>query len=163
MHKIILLCLTMLWSNVYARSSNGDRAAGIVQMTLNRPGMQIIDMVQVYEAARKASIKHNVPERLILAIAFVESSYRLNAVNRGSNDYGIMQVNIWHVKRSKLSIKRLTTDIDYSFDKGVEILKWFYDTYPLDEAIMRYNCGTRPSCIKWKRVKKYLDKTRRSM
>lgn len=109
------------------------------------------------------SSKHRVPANVITAIYMVESSYRLNAVNKRSDDFGIGQVNKWHIKHSKLNQDRLLTDLNYSVEQSILIFKWFYKTYPLEEAIPRYNCGVKKKCITWKSVKRYLRLVRRYM
>lgn len=133
------------------------------QILSNQPSVSIEHAAKVYDAAAKYSRVYGVPVNLILAIMNVESSYKLNAVNAASDDYGIMQVNEYHVRKSKLNKQRLLTDLDYSVKHGVRVLQWFYQTYPLDEAIMRYNCGTRKQCTKWFWVKRYLKKVKESM
>ena len=133
------------------------------QIEKNKPGLQSEYVDTMISAATIACDKYGIPVNIIMAIAFVESSYILDAVNGKSNDFGIMQVNQWHVDRSELDKQKLLTDMDYSFYHGVRIFSWFYRTYPLEEAIARYNCGTRPNCIQWVSVKKYVDKVRSAL
>lgn len=128
------------------------------QILLNSSGIEEIEARLIADAIVKVSGKYRVPGNVISSIAFVESSYKLDAVNKASNDYGIMQVNDWNVKALKLDKARLLTDLEYSLDAGVQILAWFVKRYPLREAIMRYNCGTKPSCVQSPSVKKYLSK-----
>jgi hypothetical protein len=109
------------------------------------------------------SSEHRVPANVITAIFMVESSYRLNAVNKRSDDFGIGQVNKWHIKHSKLDKDRLLNDLNYSVEQSIIIFKWFYKTYPLHEAIKRYNAGTKKEAIHWKPVKRYLRLVRRYM
>ena len=129
----------------------------------NRASLPVIKASEIAKVILEVSAKYKVPAFLVSAIANVESSYRLNAVNKGSSDYGIMQVNAWNVRKLKLDKARLLTDLKYSVDAGVSILAWFVKKYPLDEAIMRYNCGTRPSCVRLPQVKRYLRKVKGSM
>ena len=145
------------------RTEEDNRVLGKMQILTNKKHMQGKLVHKIYESARKAAGKYKVPLNIILAIAFVESSYRLNVINSGSNDYGIMQVNQYHVRVSNLDKFRLLNDMDYSFEHGVRIFSWFYKRYPLDEAISRYNCGTAKRCINWKHVKNYVAKVKRSM
>jgi soluble lytic murein transglycosylase-like protein len=163
--KSLLLISMLLCGNAWGKYIKPGLGGvhNLLQIVENKQNMSSDYALRIHRAAVKASNKHEVPLGLILAIAFVESSYKLGAVNKSSNDYGIMQVNSWHIDRSNLDKQRLLTDMDYSFDQGTKILKWFYDTYPLEEAIKRYNCGTRKNCINWKKVKKYLDKVQKAM
>lgn len=136
---------------------------GLVQVINNKPMIARDTAKEIVVSAGKAAKKYGIPLNVVLAIAFVESSYVLNSVNKASDDYGIMQVNQWHVKKSKLKVYKLLTEYDYSFEHGVRIFSWFYRKYPLDEAIARYNCGTRKSCPTWSKVKKYVDKVKGAM
>ena len=145
------------------RTDEIDKSLAVAQIVANHPRLGIEYAGKVVAAASKASEEFNIPLNIVLAIAYVESSYKLNAVNEVSNDYGIMQVNDWHVKKSRLSKIKLMSDLDYSFYHGVRIFSWFYQRYPLDIAIGRYNCGTRHSCVKTSYVKKYIDKVKKSM
>ena len=122
-----------------------------------------VNLGRLFRAAHKASVTFKVPVTLIIAIARVESSYRLGAVNPKSKDYGIMQINEYHVKRGNLNRDKLLGDLEYSFYHGVRVFSWFYKTYPLEEAIMRYNCGTRKGCTGLASVKDYLSKVQGAM
>lgn len=137
--------------------------AGVDQVQSNRPNLDRSKAFAVAVSANRAARKFKIPLNIVLAIAYVESGYDVSAVNSSSNDYGIMQVNAWHLKRSKLDKQKLLTDMDYSFYHGVRIFKWFYDRYPLEEAIRRYNCGTSKNCINYRRVKNYLTKVRKAL
>lgn len=150
-------------SYVPFRDGNDDIMLGLLQILTNHGSISSRVATKIARSAVKASKEHEVPVNVVLAIAFVESSYQLNAVNKGSNDYGIMQINQWHINKSKLDKEKLLTDLDYSFHHGVRIFKWFYHKYPLDEAVRRYNCGTAKNCIKWKSVVRYLDKVKKAM
>lgn len=96
---------------------------------------------------------------LVLSIIRVESNYKVGAVNSKSSDYGLMQVNNWHVKKKGLSKERLLTDVSYNMQEGCKILSYFVGRYNnIDEAIARYNCGTKASCVDWDGPKDYLKK-----
>ena len=98
-----------------------------------------------------------ISTNLVLSIIKVESDFKVNAYNKRSRDFGLMQINQWHVKKQKLSIYRLITDVDYNIKYGCEILGWFVDKYSyLGEAIGRYNCGVKPSCIQYQMNRRYV-------
>lgn len=98
-------------------------------------------------------------ENLVLAIIRVESNFKIGAVNRHSSDYGLMQVNDWHVRKKSLSTQKLLADASYNMKHGCDILRYFTTRYNnMDEAIKRYNCGTKASCVQWDGPKKYLKK-----
>lgn len=117
-------------------------------------------LVAAFLAAEK---KFGVPAVILQAIAFVESSYVLNAVNKQSNDYGLMQINVYNIKHYGFDKKRLLTDLHYSVNAGAQVFRWFYRRYNLDEAIGRYNCGTLPSCINKKSVVRYIKRVKKGM
>lgn len=96
------------------------------------------------------------PADITLAIIMTESSFKTNAYNKHTKDYGLMQINAFHVRKRKLSRERLLRDVTYNVMHGCQIFNWFYKTYPLNEAIMRYNVGTRKNAIKSKAAKRYL-------
>lgn len=158
MHKILLISFLISFNvNAIVLFSN-NQSEYLDQIYSNAPSLPASYAQKLINAASNASMKHSVPIRFILAIAFIESSYRLNAYNPKSNDFGLMQINKWHVKRSKLDKTRLLTDMYYNMDHGARIFSWFYRKYPLEEAVGRYNCGTRKSCINNKAVLQYVDR-----
>ena len=98
-------------------------------------------------------------ENLVLSIIRVESNFKIKAYNPRSADYGLMQVNNWHVKRKALSKQKLLLDASYNMKHGCDILRYFVTRYSnMEEAIKRYNCGTKASCVEWDGPKKYLKK-----
>jgi soluble lytic murein transglycosylase-like protein len=93
-----------------------------------------------------SGLKHGVDPRLLAAIGFVESRYFVGAVNKRSNDWGLMQVNSYNIKAMKLSKRRLLTDVEYSIDSGARILAYFQKRYKKSEPntwMCRYNIGSR--------------------
>ena len=133
------------------------------QIIKNKPGINTEYAEALSHVFAKACKEYKLPCHVIVAISFVESSYVVEAINARTKDYGLMQVNRWHVSRSKLDKDRLLTDAAYNVKQGIRIFALFYKTYGLNEGVMRYNCGTRPKCIKHRRVKYYLNKVRRAM
>jgi len=146
----------------YFKSDIDDLGLALAQIASNKPNIGLTGL-EIAKTAIKVSREFSIPVNIILAISYIESSYRLNAVNKNSNDFGIMQVNAYHVRVSKLDKQKLLTDLEYSFYHGVRVFSWFYHRYPLDEAIMRYNCGTRKGCIELTSVKRYLLKVKRAL
>ena len=124
------------------------------KIDLLRPGLsnQLVNKIA-------AGLKNcTANENLVLSIIKIESDFVVHAKNRRSNDYGLMQVNGYHIKRLGLDAERLLRDVDYNMQQGCLILDWFLLKYPLTEAIGRYNCGTRVGCHKWKHVRRYTEK-----
>ena len=131
----------------------------LVQVMLLRPDFSYDQSHEMAKSISSACIKHKITRcRVFTGILSVESGLRINAVNKRSKDYGIGQVNEWHIKRSKLDKQRLLTDLEYSVNQAAKIYVWFEKTYPIKEAIGRYNCGTRKTCVNWKSVLQYTNK-----
>lgn len=118
---------------------------------------------KLVEAFLSAQEKYGIPAIVLQAIARIESSYVLNTVNPKSNDYGIMQVNEYHIGKGKFTKEKLLTDLQYSVNAGAKVFQWFYQTFPLEEAVKRYNCGTKDKCIDYEKVEKYLERFKRAL
>jgi soluble lytic murein transglycosylase-like protein len=74
-------------------------------------------------AAYRYGRKYDLEPELLLAIAYVESSFRPNVINHGC--YGLMQVSLatW---KSKLQLNADgLLEINYNMDKGAWILKHY--------------------------------------
>ena len=97
-------------------------------------------------------------KNLVLAIMKVESDFVTDAVNHSAQDYGLMQINKWHVNRLALNRKKLLTNVFYNVNVGCSILNWFTSRYDMEEAIARYNGGTAKNIVKKKSVKRYVKK-----
>lgn len=136
----------------------GEVQQQILRNTKNSPPH---DPVRLATAFVASASKYGLDARLLAAIGAVESGYFVAAVNKRSNDFGLMQVNVYNVKSLKLSKTLLVTDIEYSIDAGARILKYFKDRFEREEPrnwFARYNCGTG----KWRRVcDVYASKVRR--
>lgn len=128
----------------------------LTQVRRNNPYLSKKYSEEVAVSIDKYAKEYKIPPNIIAAIFMVESGYKLNSINKASSDYGIGQVNEYNIRAYKLDKMRLLTDLDYSVKWGVHVFAWFYKKYPLDTAIKRYNCGTRPSCVRIKSVKRYL-------
>ena len=92
-----------------------------------------------------ASRYYGIPERLLIAISYVESDFNPLAINHNSNgttDYGIMQVNTANIIDLGLDRNRLLTDPCYNIASGAAILKQCINTYGFNwRAISCYNAG----------------------
>lgn len=138
-------------------------SATLRQVRNNNPYLSPKYSEKVAESIDKHAASYGIPSNIVAAIFMVESAYKVNAVNTKSNDYGIGQINEFNIKAYKLDKLRLLSDMNYSVKWGIHVFSWFYKRYPLDVAIMRYNCGTRPSCIKIRSVRSYLRKVKQYM
>lgn len=118
-----------------------------VQVKANNPRLSVEYAERLSKSICKSATRHGVPPMEYTAILMQESAYKLNAVNKRSNDYGIAQINEYNIRAWKMSKKRLLGDLEYSVDQGAFILSWFYKTYRMREPdtwLCRYNVGVKP-------------------
>ena len=136
----------------------------VEQIKINKPMISDAYALRLAKVIKLKSDKYKIPANVITAIMRVESSYILSAVNKRSNDYGIMQINNYNIRAYKFDKDKLLTDLDYSIDAGCQVFKWFYRTYKdLDHAIQAYNGGTAKDVHEWKSTKDYLKKIKKFM
>lgn len=88
----------------------------------------------------RLSNRIGVSHLLMIALVTGESSWNPRAVhyNRGSNDYGLFQLNnLWH--------NQYRSDINRHIEEGIKHYKWCLDTEHNNErnALGRYNTGQR--------------------
>lgn len=122
-----------------------------------------VDSIKIASALLRASESTKIPWRILASIAFIESSFKVDAVNKLSNDYGLMQINQYNINAYGFDKKRLLNDLNYSAMAGATVFNWFYRRYPLDEAIARYNCGTLKRCVLYTSVQKYVLKFKKNL
>lgn len=133
-------------------------AAGSIRSKIIQNNPKI---VRSYASSLAASIainckNFNVNAKVMQAILMLESGYKLGSYNRYSKDYGVGQISLYNIHAYNIDVMRLMFDLNYSVYWSVKVFSWFYHRYPLNEAIKRYNCGTRKSCVNWKSVRRYL-------
>lgn len=134
------------------------------QVKHNKPSIEHKFAVKISNLFDEMADKYKVPANVIAAIAMVESSYRLNAVNKRSKDFGIMQVNLYNIKAYNFDKQRLLNDVRYSIEAGVIVFQWFYKIYnTAEEAVKRYNAGTAKGATKWKGPINYWKKVQKYM
>lgn len=131
------------------------------QILHNKPVIDRSYAKRLAQEFNEAADKYKVPANVLAAIAMTESSYILDAVNAKSDDYGLMQINKFNIKAYKFDKQRLLEDLEYSIDAGAKVFQWFYRRWKLEEAVKRYNCGTRKSCVNWKGPVSYWKKVLR--
>lgn len=107
------------------------------------------------------SFKYGVSSILLKAILITESNLITSAVRcrPRCTDFGLGQINIRNVKKLKLDINRLLSDVNYNLDESLKILSQFKKSHPLDKAwFVRYNVGSRKSALKTKAAINYCMK-----
>lgn len=70
-----------------------------------------------------------IPWQLVVSIAFHESSFRVNAVNKKTADYGFMQISKANVTRLGLDKRRLMVGYNYSLRAACKIISYNQSTY----------------------------------
>ncbi len=116
-----------------------------------------------------ASAKNDVPMSLLLAVAFTESSFKANSLNKnknGTHDYGLMQINsIWSkdAKRHGFSWEKIKKDPCTNVMFGSFILKQNKKRLgSWSKAIGAYNAGFSNSPKAKKVRRRYYDKVMRN-
>lgn len=133
------------------------------QIARNNPELSFTYARKLSNIIYKASRKHKIPSDIFTAILKQESNYKLGAINKKSNDYGIAQVNKFNIIKLGLDKDKLLNDLNYSVNAGAKILSWFYKRYGDDDPFWycRYNVGTGSGKIVMRNCHKYLKKVNR--
>ncbi len=114
-----------------------------------KPDIDRVYAIELSQSINKHSIVYNVPSDAMVKLAYIESKFKPDAVNKRTLDYGVFQINIRNIKAYDLDKNRLLIDTNYSVEAGAKVFSYFYHRYgSLEEAIRRYNCGVKKSCIK---------------
>lgn len=106
--------------------------------------------VYTYETAVEYGIEDHYP--LVLALMWVESRYKVNAISK-SSDYGIMQINKCNHSwlRDELGITDFL-DPEQNIEAGIRMLSEYLLTYSTEhKALMAYNMGVGGANKQWKK------------
>ncbi len=113
------------------------------------PGLDDLTRDKIYESAVRASIKHEVPLELILAIIGCESEFKPE-LQGTLGDMGLMQVRFRYAGSwargmgvSAPASQEALTDIDYNINMGSFILGCLLDEFDNDlhKSLAAYNAG----------------------
>ena len=94
--------------------------------------MSLNDYVSMMRAIEIGERYYNVDRDIVLAVIFIESDFKVNAVNRKTLDYGLSQQNDkYHLARYKLVSKildaeKIEYDINNKYDIYLNVLSCFY-------------------------------------
>jgi len=98
--------------------------------------------VHLVRLVHKIALQHNIDPKLFEAIIRQESSFKVNAINLRSQDYGLGQINIRNIRSLGLDKHRLTTDPTYNLTHSALILQRIQRLYAHeDQWWCRYNVG----------------------
>ena len=160
---LFFICFSVFTINSGLGVSKAFGRSTLEQIMRNKPGIELIYATRLAMEIDIAADMYKVPANVLAAICRVESSYILEAVNKRSNDFGLMQVNMFNIRAYKLDKYKLTTDMAYAVQNGAMIFSWFYRRYSLEHSIQRYNGGTAKNVVKWKSTLKYLRLVKKFM
>lgn len=127
------------------------------------------EWTQCYSAA---SDRYQIPVPLLRAIAIVESGERPDAINKanrnGATDYGVMQINTYHLERLKpynISASVLLNNPCANIHVGAWILAENMATAKGKPwlAIGAYNAGFRETPAAQQARNRYIKKVRRAL
>jgi len=94
--------------------------------------MDIDDYVNMMRAVEIGEKYYNVDRDIVLAVIFIESDFKVNAVNRKTKDYGLSQQNDkYYLARYKhvsmiLDAEKISYDINNKYDIYLNVLSCFY-------------------------------------
>lgn len=125
---------------------------------VKQPAMTPQQVEQLSIKINQAALARGLCPYLVAGIVALESEFKINAVNRKSKDYGLMQINKYNIKARGLNKARLLKDADYNLKFGTTILAEFKARYDSD-WICRFNIGTTRVPTK-KQIKKCATYTR---
>jgi len=111
------------------------------QILSNKPEIDKVKAKQIAHHISMVNIRYKIPKRIYAAILMQESRYKLNAVNKKSNDYCMAQINIRTARAFNFDKKRLLTDLKYCIEAGAIVLADFKRMYAHKENtwFTRYN------------------------
>ncbi len=111
------------------------------QILSNKPDLDKIKAKKIAHHISMVNIRYKIPKKIYTAILMQESRYKLNAVNKKSNDYCMAQINARTAKAFNFDKKRLLTDLKYCIEAGAIVLADFQKMYAHKENtwFTRYN------------------------
>lgn len=127
MSNLILALTTLLLSAtpVSLASSNPPKTLGIAAV-VQRIAPQLPPSEAKAIAQGVALVKHSTDcqtdWKVLLAIAYIESGFNRYAINKKTNDIGLMQVNAHTAKTLQLSTRRLLKDLPYNIQAGCKVI-----------------------------------------
>ena len=148
--KIVFIILVFcLFSKPFkAKMSEKDSTFSKIEVYLQDPN----PCIKMYGIILKLANKYNVPVGIIYGVAHKESGYSGLAHNSyipnliGNCTYGAMQIKlstaklIW--KDSKITVDRLTNDIEFNVETSVKLLSILKESYGTwGKALGAYNTG----------------------
>lgn len=124
-----LTVFTSLIAFLYASAGSSEyHPSGVdeVAQAIHRlsPVLSKAEVAKLSHALR--TVKHNdckVDWKVLIAVAFKESSFHTHAMNKSTGDYGLMQLNEKMIVHYGLSRDRLLKDETYAMQAGCRVLQ----------------------------------------
>lgn len=104
------------------------------------------------------SNNYSIPVKLLKAILLTESDMDNSAIRckPRCTDFGIGQINIFHLRNGHIKADRILSDLNYSVRTTLKILKSFKPVKNVDKLwYLRYNVGTGRRSLNTKAARDY--------
>lgn len=116
---MVALFLSLVPSGL-ASEELSDTAEVITKLQPKLKGAKARSMAKAFESA---GARYGIDWRILVAIAYHESSLRTGAFNAKTKDYGLMQINERNILIYHLSREKLLRDPAYSIEFACKLLK----------------------------------------
>lgn len=128
--KLLISLITILFISANYPSEVKEKESDLLVYAQNK--MSLNDYVCMMRAVDIGERYYNIDRDIVLAVIFIESDFKVNAVNRKTKDYGLSQQNDkYYLDRYKLVAKildkeRIEYDINNKYDIYLNVLSCFY-------------------------------------
>ena len=128
--KLVLSLLTILFISANYPQEVKQKESNLI--TYAQSKMSVDDYVCMMRSIEIGEKYYNVDRNIVLAVIFIESDFKVNAVNKKTRDYGLSQQNdkyylarYKHVSRI-LDAEKIRYDINNKYDIYLNVLSCFY-------------------------------------
>lgn len=128
--KLLISLLTILFISANYPQEVKQKESNLLIYAQQK--MNIDDYVSTMRAIEIGEKYYNVDRDIVLAVIYIESDFKVNAVNRKTRDYGLSQQNekfliarYKHVSRI-LDAEKIRYDINNKYDIYLNVLSCFY-------------------------------------
>ena len=128
--KLLIALLTILFISANYPQDVKQKESNL--LTYAQSKMSVSDYVCMMRAIEIGEKYYNVDRNIVLAVIFIESDFKVNAVNRKTKDYGLSQQNDkYYLARYKhvariLDAEKIRYDINNKYDIYLNVLSCFY-------------------------------------
>lgn len=128
--KLIISLLTILFISANYPAEVKEKESNLLVYAQSK--MALNDYVCMMRAIEIGEKYFNVNRDIVLAVIFIESDFKVNAVNRKTKDYGLSQQNDkYYLARYKhvsmiLDAEKIRYNINNKYDIYLNVLSCFY-------------------------------------